>query len=545
MLDNLESVLDEGEQAGRFRPGFEGYEHVVSRMAQGAHQSCLLLTSREQAGPVRLLESRYAFMRTLRLGGLDVRAGERLLCEKEVQGTQQEKAHLIEQYAGNPLALRMVSESIAERFAGQIDQFLAAGPVIFGSMSALLDEHWVRLSRLEQTLLRWLAIVREPVTLEELRAVMVEFRAQGVVNALDRLSRRSLIERGQRAGSFTLQSVVLEYVTAVLIAAVPEEIEQGQVDLLIQHGLELAQSREDIRLAQERLLLRPILARLQSMSQRQDEVDALLLMQLDQLREREDSAQGYGPANLVALVRLLRGHLRGLDLSQLTLRGANLQGVQMQDANLCGATLHGTLLTEAMPAIWSVATSPSDQYWAAGSWRGEVRVWCEGGQRLHQVWQAHTDNLFTLTFSPDERTLATGSWDGSVKLWDLHSGALLWTAWHAGPIQSLVFSPDGRTLASGGVDACVRFWEVSSGKQRQTLVSPGDTVNVLALAWSPDGQRLAAGCSDGSIRLWQMGLTGQEQRAKPGRCLVIVSGSMVWPLPRMGPDWPVGVGMGA
>ena len=77
VFDNLESLLDEREQAGRFRAGFEGYEHLVSRIAQGAHQSCLLLTSREQAAPVRLLESRYAFMRTLRLGGLDLRAGER------------------------------------------------------------------------------------------------------------------------------------------------------------------------------------------------------------------------------------------------------------------------------------------------------------------------------------------------------------------------------------------------------------------------------------------------------------------------------------
>ena len=284
VLDNLESLLDEGEQAGRFRAGFEGYEHVVSRMAQGAHQSCLLLTSREHAAPVRLLESRYAFMRSLRLGGLDLTAGERLLCEKEVKGTQQEKARLIELYAGNPLALRMVSETIAERFAGQIAQFLAAGSVVFGSMSDLLDEHWVRLSRLEQTLLRWLAIVREPVTLEELRAVMVEFQAQGVLNALDRLSRRSLIERGQRPGSFTLQSVVLEYVTAVLIAAVTEEIEQSQLEVLIQHGLELAQSKEYLRQAQERMLLMPILAHVQSQEPGPAAVEEQVLRLLEQVR---------------------------------------------------------------------------------------------------------------------------------------------------------------------------------------------------------------------------------------------------------------------
>jgi hypothetical protein len=312
VLDNLESLLDEGEQAGRFRAGFEGYEHIVSRIAQGAHQSCLLLTSREQAAPVRLLESRYAFMRSLRLSGLDLTAGERLLSEKEVRGTQQEKARLIEQYAGNPLALRIVSETIAERFAGQIAQFLAAGSVVFGSMSDLLEEHWIRLSRLEHTLLRWLAIMREPVTLEELRAIMVEFQAQGVLNALDRLSRRALIERGQRAGSFTLQSVVLAYVTAALVSTVTEEIQHSQLDVLIQHGLELAQSKDYLRQAQERVLLRPILAHVQSQEQ--------VLRLLEQVRTWVQDAQGYGPANLIALLRLMRGHLCGLDLSELLIR---------------------------------------------------------------------------------------------------------------------------------------------------------------------------------------------------------------------------------
>ena len=57
-----------------------------------------------------------------------------------------------------------------------------------------------------------------------------------------------------------------------------------------------------------------------------------------QLRARADYAQGYGPANVLALLREQRGHLRGLDLSHLAIRGASLQGVEMQDAKLAGAT---------------------------------------------------------------------------------------------------------------------------------------------------------------------------------------------------------------
>ena len=94
-----------------------------------------------------------------------------------------------------------------------------------------------------------------------------------------------------------------------------------------------------------------------------------LLALLDEQRERADDAQGYGPANLLALLRELRGHLRGLDLSQLSLRGVSLQGVEMQDTTLAGATLHETVFTESFDPPWSVAQPPrgTTGRWAAGA----------------------------------------------------------------------------------------------------------------------------------------------------------------------------------
>jgi len=66
-------------------------------------------------------------------------------------------------------------------------------------------------------------------------------------------------------------------------------------------------------------------------------VEERLRFLLDQVRTWNEDAQGYGPANLVALLRLRRGDLRGLDLSRLALRGVYLQGVEMQDARLSGS----------------------------------------------------------------------------------------------------------------------------------------------------------------------------------------------------------------
>ena len=513
VLDNLETLLQEGEIGGHYRPGFEGYGQVLRRVGETAHQSCLLLTSREKPAGLVPLEG----TRTLRLAGLDAIACEQLLEEKEVVGTPEERARLVEAYAGNPLALKVVAETIVDLFNGEIGPFLKQGTVIFGGIQELLAEQISRLSAVEQTVLRWLAIGREPLSLEELEALLVAPRLQGqVLAAVDTLRRRSLIERGKSPGSLTLHAAVLEYVTGLLIEEATSELVQGRLSRLIEHGLVQAGAREDVRQTQERLIVAPVLARLRSIYPGRTEVEEHLLALLAQLRERAEYAQGYGPANLVALLRQQRGHLRGLDLSQLAFRGAYLQGVEMQDTTLSGATLRDTVFTEALDATWSVAISKNGQYWAAGSRRGEVRVWREEGQTLHLVWHAHTDTVSALAFGPDERRLASGSLDGTITLWELERGTLsevqvspLWTVWQTTRVTSLAFAPDGRTLASSGYDAIVRLWDPQSGTHLQALPHPG---LVFSLAWSPDGRLLASGGLDGRIQVWEMQTTQPATR---------------------------------
>src|SRR2546430_1966050 len=205
VLDNLEALLEAGEALGRLRPGYEGYGQLLEQVAHTGHQSCLLLTSREHPAALRALEGRRALVRSLRLAGLEASACAQLLGEHELVGSPEEYARLAALYAGNPLALSIVAETIADLFGGAISSFLSAGTILFGSITQRLQEQWERLSALEQTLLWWLAILREPVTLEELQAVLVaRLSPAQILEAVDGLRRRSLIERGQRPGSFTL-----------------------------------------------------------------------------------------------------------------------------------------------------------------------------------------------------------------------------------------------------------------------------------------------------------------------------------------------------
>lgn len=502
VLDNVESILEEGEVIGLYRPGFEGYGLLLSRVAEIEQQSCLLLTSREKLSELRPLEGKYAPVRSLRLSGLDISACQQLLAGNEVVGTAQDWIRLIEIYAGNPLALKIVAQSIADLFNGEIAQFLATGTVIFGTVAGLLGDQFARLSPLEQTVLYWLALAREPVTIEELLSMLVfPLPPVRVLEALDGLRRRSLVENGTAQGSFMLQSVVLEYVTEMLILEAVCEIQQQHLDVLIHYALEQAQAKEYVRMAQERMVVAALLARVQRMFQGKDELEQQMLSLLDQLRGRPIYAQGYGPANLMALLRLHYGHLRGIDLSNLVIRGANMQGIEMQEASLAGSTLIDSVFTEALNAPWSLAISHDGEYWAAGSMQGEVHVWRRGIQTLHLIWQAHTDTTIALSFSSDGHSLATGSWDGTIKLWDLESGVLLWSGWHTRSINCVACSPNANLLASSGNDRAIRLWNSWSGENIQTLMHDHP---VYALAWSPNGRLLAGGDFAGNIHVWEL-----------------------------------------
>src|SRR2546421_11885845 len=516
VLDNLEALLQEGEGGGHYRPGYEGFGHLVRRVGETAHQSCLLVTSREKPAALVQLEGARTSVHALRLAGLDTVACELLLAEKEVVGTLEERSRLIEAYAGNPLALKIVAETITDLFAGEIGLFLKQGTVIFGSIQELLAEHVSRLSAMEQTVLHALAIGREPLSIEEL--LITPLLHGQLLSVIENLRRRSLIERGKLPGSFTLHSVVLEYMTGLLIEEATSEIEEGRLERLLKHGLSQAGAPEDVRQTQERLIIAPILSRLRREYPGRTDVEERLLSLLAQLRERAEDAQGYGPANLLALLRLQRGHLQGLDLSHLALWGTHLQGVEMQDTSMTGATVRCAGLTETFASTWSVAISSNGQYWAAGGRRGEVCVWREAGQTLHLVWQAPTDTMSALAFSPVEPRLASGSWDGTITLWEMERRVPLWTVWQTTCV-SLAFAPDGRTLASSGNDATVRLWDPQSGTNLETLPHPAP---VFAVAWSSHGRLLASGSFDGCIRLWEM------QAPHPSTCVARLSGHTSW-----------------
>jgi hypothetical protein len=172
VLDNFETLLDAGV-AGSFRPDHGDYGDLVRMFAETHHRSLLILTSREK--PLEL--ERYEGggqegIRTLRLGG-SPEAAKALLAEGRLRGSMEQRSTLTERCGHSPLAVKIVAAAVRELFGGDITAFLRQEAILLGGLRPLLERQFERLSALERTLMRWLAIRRDWTSLEELLGELV------------------------------------------------------------------------------------------------------------------------------------------------------------------------------------------------------------------------------------------------------------------------------------------------------------------------------------------------------------------------------------
>lgn len=522
VLDNAESIMQTQAQAGRYRPGYEGYGQLFRRMGESSHQSCLLITSREQPQEVARLERTLPSVRTLSLSGLTVSEGETILQTHGLRGTSQQMHQLITHYSGNPLALLLVVETIQELFAGDIAAFLQEEAPIFDDIRDVLDQHFARLSTPERDILFWLAIEREALTIQELSQNFPQpLPKHALLDALNSLRRRALLEKntiapsangtlGDGSGGFTLQNVVMEYVTDTLINQIVAEIEAETPVIFKSHALLKAGAREYVRQSQVRLLLQPILDRLLARLGRPG-VESRLRGLLPVLRGAEDRLTGYGGGNLLNLLLHLQVDLRGVDFSTLAVWQAYLPGAALPGANFAGSDFKDCVFADTFGVVVALAFHPNGRILAAGTANdGKVRIWRLADGQCLAVLDRHTNIVWALAFTPDGNCLASGSQDHTVCLWDTrHVEAsaetitLLHTLTaHTGGIGHLAFTPDGRLLASTGADSQICLWESATGRLLATLHGQGAGFNYLA--FNATGTLLATGGKECIVWLWDV-----------------------------------------
>jgi WD40 repeat protein/transcriptional regulator with XRE-family HTH domain len=522
VLDNAESIMRSGDRAGLYRDGYEGYSELFRRIGEERHQSCLLLTSREKPREIASMEGDNLLVRSYHVDGLNSDEGRAVFQSKAhdaFTGSQHDWDELIRRYAGNPLALKIVSTTIQELFGGDIETFLAQGGTVFvGDMRDLLDQQFIRLSPLEQEVMYWLAIEREPVAAAELRADLVASTSLlKVLDTLESLGRRSLIETRGSPATFTLQPVVMEYVVERLIDTVVEELTNLKIRLFANHALVQARTKNYLRESQVRLILTPVVERL-SNAMGQSGVEAQLKQLLEQLHANYRHRPGYVGGNLLTMLIHLGVDLSGADFSHLAIWQAHLSEVKLRDVSFSHADLSRSAFAETFGSVLSVAFSPDGVHIAAGSVNGEARVWRVTDGRPLLTCAGHTNWVRSVAYSPDGSLIATGSDDQTTRLWDAVNGQWLRTfEGHCGRIWSVVFSPDSKIIASSSDDQTVRLWDVTSGECFLKL--EGHTGWVTSAAFSSDGAMIASCGDDQTVRLWDV---------TSGECLRTFYGHTNW-----------------
>lgn len=516
VLDNAESILQVGERAGQYQRGYEGYGILLQRVGEVQHMSCLLLTSREKPREVVRLEGKTLPVRSLHLHGIGYVEGQELLKEKDIFGSHEQWRALIDLYSGNPLALQLVSESIEGIFEGDIARFLAEEEFTFGDINDLLDQQFLRLSMREQEILYWLAIERETASLEEIREDFVHPPSKGeLLEALDSLQRRSLIEtRG--AALFTLQPVILEYVTRSLTKQAYEEFIEGSgtaVGVWTNYALLKAHTRDYVRDSQMRLILGPLAEWLLD-TLGKDGIERKLRSWLYSQRQVSSQQRSYLAGNALNLLVHLDCDLRGFDFSSLTIRQAYLQNVTLLEVNFTNAHFEASVFTNTFGNIHTVAFSPHGELLATGTATGEIWIYraLDGTPLLN--FRGHTDGVWSVAFSLDGFILASSSDDKTICLWNVSTGRRLKTLQgHADRVRAIAFSPNNTVLASGSDDKTICLWDANTGQRLKTLQGHAD--RVWSIAFSPDGNILASGSTDQTIHLWNVS-TGYSFKALRG-----------------------------
>ena len=147
------------------------------------------------------------------MSGLKNEPAQQILLERGLV-KEKEWNDFIERYEGNPLAIWMISATIITLFAGKTSDFLKTGTIfIGGQIEVVLSQMFERVTDLEIKVMRQLAIINKSVHFNQLREdISSDISSSTLMNVLESLSWRSLIETEIGQDSFRLQPVIRKYV---------------------------------------------------------------------------------------------------------------------------------------------------------------------------------------------------------------------------------------------------------------------------------------------------------------------------------------------
>ena len=329
IFDNVESILAGQVQCGQYLADYDGYDRLFRAIGGLPHQSCAILTSREKPHTIARLEIvNPQLVKTLNIDGMVATAAHEFVqshgCPQLPEWMWQEvHAH----YNGNPLALKIATIAAVEMTGGgdkmlELYPMMKAGKLRFQSIDDSLTRQFDRLSEIEQQLVYWLAIKREPITGKELRANLVIYpHAPGeIINALQSLARRCITIGSNsardrlRQRKWSIQPVMIAYVTRRLIDRFVAELAppsatnipipdfQDRFFHLNHYAIIQSKPNDGIRQTQRQLMLQPTIEQLRTTWSNPADLSQYLHHISARWQDLDPLPTGYLGSNLVNLL---------------------------------------------------------------------------------------------------------------------------------------------------------------------------------------------------------------------------------------------------
>lgn len=386
VLDNLESIMQEG-RVGYYCPEYQDYQKLLRLLFQSRHRSCLIITSRENPSDINYIENTEP-VQILQLKGLILSSDIQRIFDAygnfSVLDSNEWQQLVNYSVGGNPLMLKMLALRVRDMFNGDISQFIRQNSNYSPptSIQDLLGAQFDRLSELDKEIVYWLSINREPVTLQELEQDIVTLDAQqNLCNSINSLISCSFIEKDTLNG-YTLQPVIMQYVTQRFINQFVQELELARtLGLLNNYSLVKATKPDYIQHIQVNLFVKPILEQLTiRLKKNIQEVE----IYLDRIREHLENesrlqlslvTEGYAAANLLSLFRYLETQLNKYSFSHLRFRESDLRNLDLQKVKFKNSHFKNCLFSSPCGGILWVVFSQDGSLLAAGDVNGNIHIW--------------------------------------------------------------------------------------------------------------------------------------------------------------------------
>lgn len=494
ILDNVDSLLETNGSPGIFSTEFRRYRDLFVNLASIPHVSSIILTSRERLEDLTVYEGENLPVRIFPVEPLRVAEIKDILAQKGIESPEQEIEPLVLKYGGNPLCIKLVANVIHEIYSGDIKLFLKQSNGLFNSVKNVLENQFRRLTPLERSLMFWLAIYQEPISIETLEGGFVpRLSTPSLLDILQSLTKRSLIERNS-GPRYSQQAIVSEFVLNTMIDQWHLEL-SGYIDINIlrTHPISYANVPVHVQSSHRRILLRELSDSLLDLGKNR------ILMRLQEIlrSEQQGGWEGYVASNVITLAVEFGIPLSSLALSGHFFRGLSFQSIDLKDVDMGHSRFHQCVFAQPYAEVMNVQWHPTEPLLAVAGGEGDVLLWSMIDESLQIVTRPHGSHVWCVGFSVSGTMMVTTSNDKSARIWSHPFKQYFLSLPHDHKVYWAEFSPDEKTVVTTCSDGKIRVWDVETGAILSIIDDTSSESHCLA--FSKDGDFLISGDYEGKI----------------------------------------------